>query len=141
VSGLLRCWVVVLPNNYWYFKEGHNSETSLFTSQHVTFQKIWIFISAATRFENLTCRGLFFYFPWTLQASAAIVPLNDYDFLLPKVLSNDRTRLPLAQVQIFGFTHIHCMGLQLLYSKRPHLLTVCWLTVRTWKNNSKWYCI
>ena len=90
---------VVLPNNYWCFKECHNSETSLFTSQHViTFQKILIFINTAMRCENVTCRGLFFYFPGTLQANAAIVPVNDYDCLLPKVLSNDKTRLPLTQM-------------------------------------------
>jgi len=94
--GLLYCQTI-----NWCFKECRNSKTSLFTS-HVTFQKIWIFISTAMRDENPTCRGLFFYFPWPLQASAGIVPLNDYDWLLSKVLNNDKIRIPLAQVQIFG---------------------------------------
>ena len=70
------------------------------------------------RYENLTCRGLFFI---SLELYRQ-VPLNDYDFLFPKVLSNDKTKQPLAQVQIFGLAHTHCMGLQHFYGKRPHLL-------------------
>jgi hypothetical protein len=65
---------------------------------------------------------VYFFIFLELQTNAAVVPLNDYDCLLSKVLSNYKTRLPLAQVQIFGLVRIHYMGLQHFYSKRPHLL-------------------